>query len=185
MKTRKDKVKEGCINFLKLILIMIVFNIITILIFTLTITHVVEVGSDGRGFLPITLLEINEYIFYLGIFIFCIFYSILWNIYLKKYIKKIMNVNRIFKVLVLIIFILFIFTIFCSQIIGMLIKTGLFGRLENISDTAFGIFICYPLVFTFIDILSDKIQDIVIKRKNKESKESKDNKKENIVNKNL
>ena len=175
MKTSKDKVKEGCTNFLKLILIMVVFNIITILIFTLTITHIVESGSDGRGFLPIKLLEINEYIFYLGIFIFCIIYSILWNIYLKKYIKKIMSMNRIFKILVIIIFILFIFTIFCSQIIGMLLKTGLFARLENVSDIAFGILICYPLVFTFIDILSDKVQDIVIKGKNKERKESKDN----------
>ena len=162
MSISKDKVKIGIKNQLKTILHMLIFNMITA--FTIWIAYSdkkdLETSRTPGGIIPLEEWSINVYIYAICIFMFIVGYSIFWRKFLKKDLKKDIEIHWSCIVVFTILFILFLFIQFMIAIIVILLQIGLFGTISNVPEGVieFVVLIIYQVGYLIVDMIIEKIK---------------------------
>ena len=91
---------------------------------------------------------------------FIVGYSIFWRKFLKKDLKKDIEIHWSCIVVFTILFILFLFIQFMIAIIVILLQIGLFGTISNVPEGVieFVVLIIYPVGYLIVDMIIEKIK---------------------------
>lgn len=110
---KKENIIKGIINQTKTIITMLIFNLISFILFALAE------------------LKENPIIFIACMIAFIIIYSIIWSKFLKKYLLKSIELSKISTITYIIIFLLFIVINLCICWLGALYKKDFFTNIDH------------------------------------------------------
>lgn len=149
------KQKEGIKIVFKTILHMLIFNIISFIIFNLSFFNTKKAGIS-EGLFSKGIYEINILIFIICISIFILSYTFFWQEYLKQDLKNLHQNNKKYIIIFIILFCIFIIIEFIAIIFTMLLKVN-WGYISNFSvEETYLIMLIYQLIFPIIDLVRNK-----------------------------
>ena len=149
------KQKEGIKIIFKTILHMLIFNIISFIIFNLSFFNKKKKGIS-EGLFSKGIYEINILIFIICISIFILSYTFFWQEYLKQDLKNLHQNNKKYIIIFIILFCIFIIIEFITIIFTMLLKVN-WGYISNFSvEETYLIMLIYQLIFPIIDLVRNK-----------------------------
>ncbi len=149
------KQKEGIKIVFKTILHMLIFNIISFIIFNLSFFNTKKAGIS-EGLFSKGIYEINILIFIICISIFILSYTFFWQEYLKQDLKNLHQNNKKYIIIFIILFCIFIIIEFITIIFTMLLKVN-WGYISNFSvEETYLIMLIYQLIFPIIDLVRNK-----------------------------
>ena len=149
------KQKEGIKIIFKTILHMLIFNIISFIIFNLSFFNT-EKKEISEGLFSKGIYEINILIFIICISIFILSYTFFWQEYLKQDLKNLHQNNKKYIIIFIILFCIFIIIEFITIIFTMLLKVN-WGYISNFSvEETYLIMLIYQLIFPIIDLVRNK-----------------------------
>lgn len=149
------KQKEGIKIIFKTILHMLIFNIISFIIFNLSFFNT-EKKEISEGLFSKGIYEINILIFIICISIFILSYTFFWQEYLKQDLKNLHQSNKKYIIIFIILFCIFIIIEFITIIFTMLLKVN-WGYISNFSvEETYLIMLIYQLIFPIIDLVRNK-----------------------------
>lgn len=146
------KQKEGIKIIFKTILHMLIFNIISFIMFNLSFFNTEKKGiSEG-----LFIYEINILIFIICISISILSYTFFWQEYLKQDLKKLYQNDKKYIIIFIILFCIFIIIEFITIIFTMLLKVN-WGSISNFPvEETYLIMLIYQLIFPIIDLVRNK-----------------------------
>lgn len=146
------KQKEGIKIIFKTILHMLIFNIISFIMFNLSFFNTEKKGiSEG-----LFIYEINILIFIICISISILSYTFFWQEYLKQDLKKLYQNDKKYIIIFIILFCIFIIIEFITIIFTMLLKVN-WGYISNFPiEETYLIMLIYQLIFPIIDLVRNK-----------------------------
>ena len=146
------KQKEGIKIIFKTILHMLIFNIISFIMFNLSFFNTEKKGiSEG-----LFIYEINILIFIICISISILSYTFFWQEYLKQDLKKLYQNDKKYIIIFIILFFIFIIIEFITIIFTMLLKVN-WGSISNFPvEETYLIMLIYQLIFPIIDLVRNK-----------------------------
>lgn len=149
------KQKEGIKIIFKTILHMLIFNIISFIIFNLSFFNTKKTGIS-EGLFSKGIYEINILIFIICISIFILSYTFFWQEYLKQDLKNLHQNNKKYIIIFIILFCIFIIIEFIAIIFTMLLKVN-WGYISNFPvEEIYLIILIYQLIFPIIDLVRNK-----------------------------
>lgn len=149
------KQKEGIKIVFKTILHMLIFNIISFIIFNLSFFNTKKAGIS-EGLFSKGIYEINILIFIICISIFILSYTFFWQEYLKQDLKNLHQNNKKYIIIFIILFCIFIIIEFIAIIFTMLLKVN-WGYISNFPvEETYLIMLIYQLIFPIIDLVRNK-----------------------------
>ena len=154
--------KKGLINELMTIGEMIIFNIISVILFTTAYSNMTILNEDPLtgGLLPSRGYELNLYYYIISIAILLILYSIYCFIFLKKRFEVAYRIHVGFTILFIISIILFLITELIIWSLSELFAGGLFSVIMNEPDiimyTIAAIFVMLPIIVMIYSLIKFK-----------------------------
>lgn len=150
------KQKEGIKIIFKTILHMLIFNIISFIIFNLSFFNTEKTGIS-EGLFSKGIYEINILIFIICISISILSYTFFWQEYLKQDLKKLYQNDKKYIIIFIILFFIFIIIEFITIIFTMLLKVN-WGYISNFPvEETYLIILIYQLIFPIIDLVRNKL----------------------------
>ena len=157
------KMKNGIKIILKTILHILIFSIVSFIIFNLSFINTKRVGASSGSLFSTRFYEVNILIFIIFIAIFILLYTFFWQEYLKKDLKQCKENHWSFIIIFITMFCIFMILEFIIILftLGLEISWGLVSNFPV--DVIYLIIFIYQLLFPIFDIIRDKLKQ----RKNK------------------
>ena len=148
---------------LKTILHILIFSIVSFIIFNLSFINTKRVGASSGSLFSTRFYEVNILIFIIFIAIFILLYTFFWQEYLKKDLKQCKENHWSFIIIFITMFCIFMILEFIIILftLGLEISWGLVSNFPV--DVIYLIIFIYQLLFPIFDIIRDKLKQ----RKNK------------------
>ncbi len=157
------KLKNGIKIILKTILHILIFSIVSFIIFNLSFINTKRVGASSGSLFSTRFYEVNILIFIIFIAIFILLYTFFWQEYLKKDLKQCKETHWSFIIIFITMFSIFMILEFIIILftLGLEISWGLVSNFPV--NGVYLIVFVYQLLFPIFDIIRDKLKQ----RKNK------------------
>lgn len=156
MKLKKEIIKKGFKNQLISICHMIIFNIISFVVFGLT-----NIGTKPTGnirtssFFGITEYRTNLFSVVFFWIVFLVLFSIFYTKFLKKDLKKQMELHWFFVLLFGIVSVIFCFVEVALLLISIILNIGIFSTIVNFPDVIYILVLAYIIGYIVIDIIRE------------------------------
>lgn len=155
MKLNKELVKKGFKNQLVIIGYMIIFNIITFIIFELSFIGTKPTGNISGTIFGVREYKVNLFLIILCWILFLILFSVFYTKYLKKGFKKQLELHWLFVTLFLIISAIFCFVEVIILLIINLLNIGIFSAIVNYPNIIDKFVLIYIIGYIIIDIIKE------------------------------
>ena len=156
MKLNKDLVKKGFKNQLIAICHMIIFNIISFVVFLLTNIGTKPTGNiSAGGFFGITEYRTNLFFVVFFWIIFLVLFSIFYTKLFKKDLKKQIQVHWLFVLFFGIVSVIFCFVEVILWLISLILNIGIFSTIVNFPDIIYFLVLAYIIGYIVIDIIRE------------------------------
>lgn len=165
MKLNKELIKQGFKNQFITILHMIIFNIISFIIFWASNIGTISTGNtDGRGFLPLAEYKCNLFLVIICWILFLTLFSIFYTKFFKRDLKKQIELHWIFVIIFLIVSVIFCLIEFIILVITQIYTTGIFSTIVNYPDSIFVLVSVYIMGYIVMDFIREKMNKKKIKK---------------------
>lgn len=166
MKLNKEFVKKGLKNQLVSIGHMLVFNIISFILFWIS-----YIGTKPTGNITGQIFGIREYKVNLFFVIFCLImfiisFSIYYTMFFKKNLKKQLEIHWIFAVLFVIVGLIFCYVELILYLLATIFNIGIFSAVVNSPESIDVIVVVYVVGYIVVDL----IREIINKKRKKQYK---------------
>ena len=152
------KSKNNIKIIFKTILHILIFSIVSFIIFNLSFINTKKVGISTGILFSKEIYEINIIIFIICIAVFILLYTFFWQEYLKKDLKQCKETHWSFIIIFITMFSIFMIL----EFIIILFTLGLEISWELVSnfpvDVIYLIIFVYQLLFPIFDIIRDKLK---------------------------
>lgn len=155
MKINQKLLKTGLKNQLETILHMLVFHVISFLVFRLSHVGTKPTGHIYGQFFAIVEYKANLFFVIFSFTLFLVLYSIFNRKFLIKNFKKQLKVHWLFVVLFSIIYIIFCIVEFVLLVITSLFSTGLFTTTLYYPNALYWLVLIYIVGYPLISILQE------------------------------
>lgn len=155
MKLNKELVKKGFKNQLVSIAHMLVFNLISFLLFMISNIGTKSIGNVSSSFFAIEGYKANLFFVIFAWILFLISFSIFYTKFLKKDFKKQLEVHWLFVVIFGIVSVIFCFIEFMIWLISLILNIGIFSTIVNFPDIIYVLVLAYIIGYIVIDILKE------------------------------
>lgn len=156
MKLNKELVKKGFKNQLISIGHMIVFNIISFILFMASYIGTKSTGKvSSPSFFAIEGYKANLFFVIYAWTLFLIFFSIFYTKFFKKDLKKQLELHWIFAFIFGIVSIIFCIAEIIILLISAILNIGIFSEIVNLSDIIYVLVLAYIIGYIFIDIIME------------------------------
>ena len=142
----------------KTILHILIFSIVSFIIFNLSFINTKRVGASSGSLFSTRFYEVNILIFIIFIAIFILLYTFFWQEYLKKDLKQCKETHWSFIIIFITMFSIFMILEFIIILftLGLEISWGLVSNFPV--DGIYLIIFVYQLLFPIFDIIRDKLK---------------------------
>ena len=155
MKLNKELVKKGFKNQLVSIGHMIVFNIISFILFMISNIGTESIGNVSSSFFAIEGYKVNLFFVIFAWILFLIFFSIFYTKFFKKDLKKQLELHWIFVFIFGIVSVIFCFVEFIILVISLILNIGIFSTIVNFPDIIYVLVLAYIIGYIVIDIIRE------------------------------
>lgn len=160
MKLNKKNMKKGLKNQMISIGHMIVFNIISFILFMASYIGTGPTGNIiGTSFIAVTEYKVNLFISILFWLLFLISFSFFYTKFLKKDLYRQLKTHWIFVVIFIICSIFFCFIEFILLIFAQLFNIGIFSSIVNFPDWIYLIILFYLIIYIIIDLIFERTKN--------------------------
>ncbi len=157
MKINKKLLKIGLKNQLETILHMLMFHIISFVVFTLSHIGTKPTGRINSQFFAITEYKANLFFVIFSFSLFLVLYSIFTKKLLLKNLKKQLQLHWLFVVLFSMVFIIFCTLEFILLVITSLFSTGLFSITLLFPNALYWLVLIYLVGYPLIILLQEML----------------------------
>jgi len=156
MKLNKELVKKGLKNQLVSIGHMLVFNIISFILFWISYIGTKSIGNVSSSFFAIEGYKVNLFFAISSWITFLIFFSIFYKKFIKKDLKKQLEIHWVFIVIFVIVSLIFCFIEFILLLIATIFNVGIFSTVVNFPESIYVIVVAYVIGYIVIDLIREK-----------------------------
>ena len=155
MKLNRDLMKQGFKNQLVSIVHMIIFNIISFILFMISNIGTKSIGNVSSSFFAIEGYKANLFFVISAWILFLISFSIFYTKFFKKDLKKQLELHWIFVFIFGIVSVIFCFVEFIILVISLILNIGIFSTIVNFPDIIYVLVLAYIIGYIAIDILNE------------------------------
>ena len=155
MKLNKELVKKGFKNQLVSIGHMIIFNIISFILFMISNLGTKSIGNVSSSFFAIEGYKVNLFFVIFAWILFLIFFSIFYTKFFKKDLKKQLELHWLFVFIFGIVSVIFCFVEFIILVISLILNIGIFSTIVNFPDIIYVLVLAYIVGYIVIDIIKE------------------------------
>ena len=155
MKLNKGLVKKGFKNQLVSIGHMIVFNIISFILFMISNIGTKSIGNVSSSFFAIEGYKVNPFFVIFAWILFLIFFSIFYTKFFKKDLKKQLELHWLFVFIFGIVSVVFCFVEYIILGISLILNIGIFSTIVNFPDIIYVLILAYIIGYIVIDIIKE------------------------------
>jgi len=155
MKLSKELIKKGFKNQLVSIGHMIVFNIISFILFMISNIGTKSIGNVSSSFFVIEGYKVNLFFVIFAWILFLIFFSIFYTKFFKKDLKKQLELHWLFVFIFGIVSVIFCFVEVIILVISLILNIGIFSTIVNFPDIIYVLVLAYIIGYIVIDIIKE------------------------------
>lgn len=155
MKISKELVKKGFKNQLVSIGHMIIFNIISFILFMISCIGTKPIGNVSSSFFAIKGYKANLFFVIFAWILFLIFFSIFYTKFFKKDLKKQLELHWLFVFIFGIVSVIFCFVEFIIFVISLIFNIGIFSTIVDFPDIIYVLVLAYMIGYIVIDIIKE------------------------------
>jgi len=155
MKLSKELIKKGFKNQLVSIGHMIVFNIISFILFMISNIGTKSIGNVSSSFFVIEGYKVNLFFVIFACILFLIFFSIFYTKFFKKDLKKQLELHWLFVFIFGIVSVIFCFVEVIILVISLILNIGIFSTIVNFPDIIYVLVLAYIVGYIVIDIIKE------------------------------
>lgn len=155
MQLNKELVKKGFKNQLVSIGHMIIFNIISFILFMISNIGIKSIGNVSSSFFAIEGYKANLFFVIFAWILFLIFFSIFYTKFLKKDFKKQLELHWFFVFIFGIVSVIFCFVEIIILVISLILNIGIFSTIVNFPDIIYVLVLAYIIGYIVIDIIRE------------------------------